>query len=199
MGARRGHAPPRGRRRVALDRSERRSAGLGFANNVIGLKLDRIYRVPETGDGVGLPVQGARLLRRGRTRGSSSGARTWSASSPREASASGLLGVVGASGSGKSSVVAAGLRSSLAAGLLPGSARWRQVSIRPGEHPMAELSAALGGLAPGGDDDPDRLGHRCAGSGRAARRLRRPVRRGLHDLHRPGGGRGVRPRPRPSE
>ena len=37
----------------------------------------------------------------------------------------GLLAVVGASGSGKSSVIAAGLLPSLRAGLLPGSERWR--------------------------------------------------------------------------
>jgi hypothetical protein len=56
----------------------------------------------------------------------------------------GLLGVVGASGSGKSSVVAAGLLPSLRAGLLPGSERWRQASMRPGEHPMREFHAAIG-------------------------------------------------------
>ena len=42
-----------------------------------------------------------------------------------------LLAVVGASGSGKSSAVRAGLLPALAAGVLPGSARWRQVIITP--------------------------------------------------------------------
>jgi WD40 repeat protein/DNA-binding SARP family transcriptional activator len=53
-----------------------------------------------------------------------------------------LLGVVGPSGSGKSSVVRAGLLPALAAGVLPGSDEWRQVLIRPGEHPLVELRSA---------------------------------------------------------
>jgi hypothetical protein len=53
-----------------------------------------------------------------------------------------LLGVVGPSGSGKSSIVRAGLSAALAGGALPGSERWTQAVIRPGEHPLAELEAA---------------------------------------------------------
>ncbi|MGN6377328.1 MAG: nSTAND1 domain-containing NTPase [Gaiellales bacterium] len=55
--------------------------------------------------------------------------------------ATGLLAVVGPSGSGKSSVVRAGLLPSLAAGLLPGSRGWSAVTIRPGARPHAELPA----------------------------------------------------------
>jgi WD40 repeat protein len=54
-----------------------------------------------------------------------------------------LLGVVGPSGSGKSSVVRAGLLPALAEGVLPGSEDCKQLLIRPGEHPLAELHAAL--------------------------------------------------------
>jgi DNA-binding SARP family transcriptional activator/WD40 repeat protein len=54
-----------------------------------------------------------------------------------------LLGVVGPSGSGKSSVVRAGLLPALASGVLPGSDSWPQVLMRPGEHPLAELRAAM--------------------------------------------------------
>jgi WD40 repeat protein len=53
-----------------------------------------------------------------------------------------LLCVVGPSGSGKSSVVKAGLLAALAGGVLPGSVEWPQVVIRPGQHPMHELQAA---------------------------------------------------------
>ncbi len=56
-----------------------------------------------------------------------------------------LLAVVGPSGSGKSSVVRAGLLPALATGVLPGSETWRQVLLRPGRHPLRELSAALVG------------------------------------------------------
>jgi WD40 repeat protein/DNA-binding SARP family transcriptional activator len=54
-----------------------------------------------------------------------------------------LLAVVGPSGSGKSSAVRAGLLPALAQGALPGSERWRQVLLRPGERPVVELRAAL--------------------------------------------------------
>lgn len=50
-----------------------------------------------------------------------------------------LVGVVGASGSGKSSLLRAGLLAGLEAGALPGSEGWRPLLMRPGAHPMAEL------------------------------------------------------------
>ena len=53
-----------------------------------------------------------------------------------------LLAIVGTSGSGKSSLLRAGLLPALAAGVLPGSARWARVLIRPGEHPAHELRKA---------------------------------------------------------
>ncbi len=71
---------------------------------------------------------------------------------------SALLAVFGPSGSGKSSLLRAGLLPALANGVLPGSERWRQVLIRPGAHPLAELGRALERLAPGqrenNGDDP---------------------------------------------
>ena len=118
-----------------------RSADLEFANNVIGLKLGRLYgdggivADPRYGD---CPYKGlapfeeadaALFFGRERLVGELA-ARTVGA---------GLLAVVGASGSGKSSAIAAGLLPSLRAGLLPGSDRWRSASMRPGEHPLVEL------------------------------------------------------------
>ena len=50
-----------------------------------------------------------------------------------------LVAVVGASGSGKSSLLRAGLLASLDAGALPGSEGWRPLLMRPGAHPMREL------------------------------------------------------------
>jgi len=55
----------------------------------------------------------------------------------------GLLGVIGPSGSGKSSVVRAGLLPALSGGIVPGSEDWVQVVIRPGRHPLRELTRAL--------------------------------------------------------
>jgi DNA-binding SARP family transcriptional activator len=56
-----------------------------------------------------------------------------------------LVGIVGPSGIGKSSLLRAGLLSALGAGALPGSASWRQLLVRPGERPCAELARAAGG------------------------------------------------------
>jgi len=66
-----------------------------------------------------------------------------------------VLVVGGPSGSGKSSLVRAGLIPELAAGALPGSETWRVVLMTPGRDPLAELhvrlaqaSAAAGLAAP---------------------------------------------------
>ncbi len=55
----------------------------------------------------------------------------------------GFLGIVGPSGSGKSSVLRAGLLPALSGGVLPGSERWRRLLLRPGERPLDELRRAL--------------------------------------------------------
>ena len=57
---------------------------------------------------------------------------------------SSLVGIVGASGIGKSSVLRAGLLAALSSGDLPGSAHWPQVVLRPGRAPTAALAAAVG-------------------------------------------------------
>ena len=51
--------------------------------------------------------------------------------------------MVGASGSGKSSVVRAGLVPALRQGALPGSEQWFVTDMVPGSHPLEELEAAL--------------------------------------------------------
>ncbi len=60
-----------------------------------------------------------------------------------------LVGILGPSGIGKSSLLRAGLLPALRAGALPGSAGWRQVLVRPGEHPADELVRCLGGVGVG--------------------------------------------------
>ncbi len=57
------------------------------------------------------------------------------------------VGIVGASGSGKSSLVRAGVLPALSAGALPGSERWRVALMRPGPEPCTELQRVLGGQA----------------------------------------------------
>jgi DNA-binding SARP family transcriptional activator/WD40 repeat protein len=55
-----------------------------------------------------------------------------------------LVGILGPSGIGKSSLLRAGLLPALRSGALPGSGSWRQVLVRPGEHPRDELARAVG-------------------------------------------------------
>jgi WD40 repeat protein len=54
-----------------------------------------------------------------------------------------FLGIVGPSGSGKSSVLRAGLLPAVAGGVLPGSESWRRLLLRPGERPLDELRRVL--------------------------------------------------------
>jgi WD40 repeat protein len=58
-----------------------------------------------------------------------------------------FLAVVGPSGSGKSSVVRAGLVPALRRGSLPGSERWFVIDLLSGAHPLRELESALLGVA----------------------------------------------------
>jgi DNA-binding SARP family transcriptional activator/WD40 repeat protein len=51
-----------------------------------------------------------------------------------------LVGLVGPSGIGKSSVLRAGVLPALQRGVLPGSERWSRFLLRPGAHPCSELA-----------------------------------------------------------
>lgn len=73
-----------------------------------------------------------------------------------------FLAVVGASGSGKSSAVRAGLVPALRAGALPGSDRWGIAVMLPGARAFRELAAALRAIAP---DAPADLDDRLARDG----------------------------------
>ena len=59
-----------------------------------------------------------------------------------------FLAIVGASGSGKSSLARAGLLAALKDGKLDGSAAWPRAICRPGAEPFFSLAKALTGLAP---------------------------------------------------
>jgi type II secretory pathway predicted ATPase ExeA len=73
-----------------------------------------------------------------------------------------LLAVTGGSGSGKSSLVRAGLLEALEIGLLADAgAVWRFAVMRPRDHPMAELAAALI-QALGGDETAEGIALRRA-------------------------------------
>lgn len=61
----------------------------------------------------------------------------------------GLVAVVGASGSGKSSLVRAGLVSELRRGAIPGSDEWAIITMKPGLDPFEEFLIALRPVAVG--------------------------------------------------
>jgi class 3 adenylate cyclase/WD40 repeat protein len=126
---------------LAVERHHRQ-ADLDFANNVIGLKLARLY----AGDGVEPDVPRDEAPYKGlasfeeRDAALFFGREQLVGELAARTVATGLLAVVGASGSGKSSVIAAGLLPSLRAGLLPGSERWQAAVTRPGERPLSALA-----------------------------------------------------------
>ncbi|MFZ4580486.1 MAG: AAA family ATPase, partial [Myxococcota bacterium] len=66
-----------------------------------------------------------------------------------------FLAVIGPSGSGKSSVVRAGLVPALRTGGLPGSEQWFIVDLQPGSQPIAALAEALRRVAPAGVETED--------------------------------------------
>lgn len=69
-----------------------------------------------------------------------------------------VVAVVGASGSGKSSLLRAGLLAGLAAGRLPGSERWTGWLLRPGEQPLDQLArTAMGPVSRGTSDAGEAL------------------------------------------
>ncbi|HKM54184.1 MAG TPA: TIR domain-containing protein [Isosphaeraceae bacterium] len=65
-----------------------------------------------------------------------------------------FLAVLGASGSGKTSLVHAGLLGALKAGRLEGSASWPVAIVRPGADPFQSLAQALAGLYPSSSPEP---------------------------------------------
>ena len=62
-----------------------------------------------------------------------------------------FLAVLGPSGSGKSSLVRAGLLPQLRTGALPGSDQWVYLLFKPGAHPLQELALALASVEPSPD------------------------------------------------
>ena len=108
-----------------------------------------------------------------------------------------LVLVVGGSGTGKSSVVRAGLLPRVRRGDVPGSERWFVTTMLPGSSPFKELAESLRRVAvvetvrPGRPARRGRGGHRpgappARSRGRAAAPGRRPARGAVHPGERAG-------------
>ena len=107
----------------------------------------------------------------------------WAATNPEPAApAERFLAVVGPSGSGKSSVVKAGLLPALRAGALPGSETWFVAEMVPGNRPYEELEKAL---LPVAVDPPARLQEALRRDERGLIRTLRPVLPAGDDEQRP--------------
>ncbi|MDJ0496251.1 MAG: extracellular solute-binding protein [Acidimicrobiia bacterium] len=83
-----------------------------------------------------------------------------------------FVAVVGPSGSGKSSVVKAGLLPALRKGALPASDEWFVVDMTPAPHPFEELEGAMRRIAV---DPPPTLLEQLAGNDAGLRRIVRQV------------------------
>ena len=81
-----------------------------------------------------------------------------------------FIAIVGPSGSGKSSVVKAGLLPAIRGGAVPSSGSWFTIEMTPAPHPFEELEAALLGVAV---DRPAFLLEQLAGEHGLQRALRR--------------------------
>jgi WD40 repeat protein len=81
-----------------------------------------------------------------------------------------FLAVIGASGSGKSSLVRAGLLPSLRQASLPGGVAWDIRVIKPGAAPLQELTAGL--ISVGSDEPAPEITAQLAADGRALHRLK---------------------------
>jgi WD40 repeat protein/DNA-binding SARP family transcriptional activator len=91
----------------------------------------------------------------------------------------GLMAVVGPSGSGKSSVVHAGLIPALRTGAVPGSDEWLIATMTPTDRPFHMLERALVGVAV---DTPMGLGDVLASDGGLGKAIRRVLPPGAHLL-----------------
>ncbi len=136
---------------AAAGRSDLRSVEADLASSVVDLQLvrerARMYGAGPGAESVEPPYKGLERST-STTRSGSSAASGWSPTCFDSMAGASFLGVVGPSGSGKSSAVRAGLVPALGAGVLPGSDGWTGLLMRPGEHPLRELDRTLWSTLP---------------------------------------------------
>jgi WD40 repeat protein/DNA-binding SARP family transcriptional activator len=130
--------------RAAADRGELRAAEADLAGKVVGLQAaeERIAVADEPPESAVCPYLGLTTFDADQAAYFFGRERLVAEIVARLVGAP-LLAIVGPSGSGKSSVMRAGLLPALAGGVLPGSESWPRVLMRPGAHPHEKLARLL--------------------------------------------------------
>jgi WD40 repeat protein/DNA-binding SARP family transcriptional activator len=131
--------------RITGDRSELRAAEDDLVGSIVKLQAARErteVSVLEAGSAAVCPYKGLAAFEAGDA-GFFFGRERFVAELVARVTGTPFLGIVGPSGSGKSSALHAGLLAALAAGVLPGSERWALAVLRPGEHPLRALEQSL--------------------------------------------------------
>ena len=131
--------------RVTTDRSGLRAAEDDLVGSIVKLQAARERTESQAlvgGDAAVCPYKGLASFEAGDA-GFFFGRERFVAELVARVTGTPFLGIVGPSGSGKSSALHAGLLAALAAGVLPGSEDWALAVLRPGEHPLRALEQAL--------------------------------------------------------
>ena len=131
--------------RVTTDRSGLRAAEDDLVGSIVKLQAARERTESQAlvgGDAAVCPYKGLASFEAGDA-GFFFGRERFVAELVARVTGTAFLGIVGPSGSGKSSALHAGLLAALAAGVLPGSEDWALAVLRPGEHPLRALEQAL--------------------------------------------------------
>src|SRR4051812_5571403 len=133
--------------RITADRSGLRAAEDDLVGSIVKLQVARERTEPAAGaaDGGVCPYKGLASFEAGDA-GCFFGRERFVAELVARVTGAPFLGIVGPSGSGKSSALHAGVLAALAAGVLPGSEAWALAVLRPGEHPLRALDQALAPL-----------------------------------------------------
>ena len=130
--------------RITADRSGLRAAEDDLVGSIVALQAagERLGLDALEGGAAVCPYKGLAAFE-ARDAGLFFGRELFVAELVARVTATPFLGIVGPSGSGKSSALHAGLLAALAAGVLPGSEDWALAVLRPGEHPLRALEQAL--------------------------------------------------------
>ena len=135
---------------AAAERAGLRVAEDELAGDVVALQVARRRSEPPRGDGAAIcPFKGLASFD-GDDAAFFFGRERLVAEMVARLAGAPLMGIIGPSGSGKSSALKAGLLPALAGGVLPDSDAWPLILLRPGEQPLRTLEDAADAAPPRG-------------------------------------------------